>query len=160
MYSKLDPTEWIKGNQIRHFPTFYYCKVLTISLQKYMCILCVYVRIDCKSFQPYYYCNELIDAVEALISKFGFCRNSHRLRQRSAIVTGLTATIPAPLPSFLCTEIAQQVVAIASNKLCPASGHTRSVASLQARQILKGPANVCRPRNGSGYKSLLCSTTS
>ena len=103
----LDPTQWIKGNQIRHFPTFYYCKVLTISLQKYMCILCVYVRIDCKSFQPYYYCNELIDAVEALISKFGFCRNSHRLRQGSAIVIGLTATIPAPLPSFLCTEIAQ-----------------------------------------------------
>ena len=85
----LDPTQWIKGNQIRHFQPFYYCKMLAISLQKYICILCVYVRIDCKSFQPFYYCNDIKDAVEAMRSRGGPCRTSQRVRQRLAMVTGL-----------------------------------------------------------------------
>ena len=76
------PTQLIKWNKIWHFQPFYYCKILVIGQQKYICILCVYVRLDCKSFQPFYYCNELKDAVEAMRSSGGLCRTPHRVRQR------------------------------------------------------------------------------
>ena len=76
------PTQLIKWNKIWHFQPFYYCKILVIGQQKYICILCVYVRIDCKSFQPFYYHNELKDAVEAMCSSGGPCRTPQRVRHR------------------------------------------------------------------------------
>ena len=71
-----------KRKSNKTFPTFLLFKVLVIGQQKYICILCVYVRLDCKSFQPFYYCNELKDAVEAMRSIGGLCWTPHRVRQQ------------------------------------------------------------------------------
>ena len=74
--------------QNKTFPTFLLFKVLVIGQQKHICILCVYVRLDCKSFQPFYYCNELKDAVEAMRLSGGPCRTPQWVRQQEGSETG------------------------------------------------------------------------
>ena len=72
----------------------------------------------------------------------------------------LTATIRGPLLRFLYTEITQQVVAVASNKLWQGrSSRTRYVAGPEGQPNIgcwtRGPAKVCRPWNVAAVKGIL-----
>ena len=68
----------------------------------------------------------------------------------------LTTSIPGPLLCILCTEITQLVVVACHNKLCAASGSTRSEAGSEGQPNIdcwpRGPAKACRPRNEAYLK--------